>query len=554
MEAKAFSNNDIALILWQYDQKLNGCLGFAIERINTATQEKEFLPAWVGFKTQKNEKWKAKNTAVWPIQKFNWRDFTAKRGQTYKFSIIPVFGTPSKPEPSDDNSLILTTNEVALSPEHGEFKAYFNRGILATQFLARELPVKGKKEDPDILKERIRQLNDPLRERLTGQLNDALIHLIWKAIKEGGKCYCALYELSDPELLSLLLRAGDKIHLILSNTGDDDETNAVARQALHDSRVKIYDRMLGSGHIGHNKFVVYVDSNDKPGLVLSGSTNWTSTGLCTQTNNAIIIESEEVARAYLDYWNRLLDDKAKQDGDFRTANNAANSFQISQTNLDLWFSPNTKQKTKPKNPAAPSDMAQIFELMQNAKKAILFLAFDPGTPSIIDKASECQTNNLDLFIRGAITKAEHAEKYNAELFHRGIDKPDTVIAASNVKKDFAFWKKELLKAGWAIIHDKIVVIDPFTDDCVVVTGSHNLGYKASYANDENLLIIKGHKELAAAYTVHIMDVYDHYRWRYKVNKSSSIKSAFYGLETNDSWQDKYFKANAKERLDMVFWK
>jgi phosphatidylserine/phosphatidylglycerophosphate/cardiolipin synthase-like enzyme len=50
----------------------------------------------------------------------------------------------------------------------------------------------------------------------------------------------------------------------------------------------------------------------------------------------------------------------------------------------------------------------------------------------------------------------------------------------------------------AIIHDKIVVIDPSSDDCVVVTGSHNLGFKASYANDENLLVIRGNRALAVA--------------------------------------------------------
>src|SRR6185503_19808592 len=55
------------------------------------------------------------------------------------------------------------------------------------------------------------------------------------------------------------------------------------------------------------------------------------------------------------------------------------------------------------------------------------------------------------------------------------------------------WEHEMLKYGQAIIHDKIVVIDPLSDNCAVITGSHNLGYKASYANDENLLIVRGNK-------------------------------------------------------------
>ncbi|MGF6261898.1 hypothetical protein OKW49_002826 [Paraburkholderia youngii] len=37
------------------------------------------------------------------------------------------------------------------------------------------------------------------------------------------------------------------------------------------------------------------------------------------------------------------------------------------------------------------------------------------------------------------------------------------------------WEKELFNAGHAVIHDKIVVIDPFDPhNCTVVLGSHNL--------------------------------------------------------------------------------
>src|SRR4029078_4702071 len=80
------------------------------------------------------------------------------------------------------------------------------------------------------------------------------------------------------------------------------------------------------------------------------------------------------------------------------------------------------------------------------------------------------------------------------------------------------WQRELLKAGFAIVHDKIVVIDAFSDDCVVGTGSHNLGYKAPYDNDENLAIIEGNKKLAMAYATHVLDVYDHFAWRYIVKR------------------------------------
>jgi phosphatidylserine/phosphatidylglycerophosphate/cardiolipin synthase-like enzyme len=65
----------------------------------------------------------------------------------------------------------------------------------------------------------------------------------------------------------------------------------------------------------------------------------------------------------------------------------------------------------------------------------------------------------------------------------------------------------------AIVHSKCIVIDPFSDDCAVITGSHNFSDAASAKNDENLVIIKGNKQLAQAYALHINGVYDHYSWR-----------------------------------------
>lgn len=101
------------------------------------------------------------------------------------------------------------------------------------------------------------------------------------------------------------------------------------------------------------------------------------------------------------------------------------------------------------------------------------------------------------------------------------------------------------------IHDKIVVKDHFSDNCVVITGSHNLGYRASYNNDENLLLIRGNRSLAAAYAAHVLDIYDHYRWRNLVNRDPA--HAWSGLSTDPSWQDFYFKKNSPAKKEFAFW-
>ena len=112
----------------------------------------------------------------------------------------------------------------------------------------------------------------------------------------------------------------ERVHIVLSNTGDDDATNHDARQRLHEANKDITDRLLTNGHIGHNKFIVYVDAQGTPRSVLAGSTNWTSTGLCSQTNNLIIVDSEPLARQYLAYWHALHAEGAAQGAELRTSN------------------------------------------------------------------------------------------------------------------------------------------------------------------------------------------------------------------------------------------
>jgi phosphatidylserine/phosphatidylglycerophosphate/cardiolipin synthase-like enzyme len=410
------------------------------------------------------------------------------------------------------------------------------------------------------LQNRIDQPGDPLRNALAGQIIEGVESLLVRASKEGGACYAALYELNDAELIKRLVgMEKDALHLILSNTGADDATNRAARQTLHDAHVDITDRFLKTGHIGHNKFVVYVDRNQAPAAVLLGSTNWTDTGLCAQSNNALVANSPELAEAYVSYWKKLKADE-DQSAELRQFDGKPGAtVKIDDAEATIWFSPNmARQRSKPrkgakkKAEATPPDLTEVFGLMDEAKEAILFLVFQPGSPSIVQKAAEIGKKKPHLFVRGAATDPKAVGSWDAILQHRAGAPPDRVVAASAIDDQFAFWQKELLKSGpraHAIVHSKIVVIDPMSPNSVVITGSHNLGYQASYNNDENLLIVRGHADLARAYAVNIMDVYDHYRFRYVIQKHG--KAAFSGLDPTDKWQKKYFdpKSNAIEDID-----
>ena len=593
MPALAFSNNDIAVVAWTFDRRLDGCLGFAIHRIDLADNSDTVLPALARFAGQTADKLKTNQA---PVQKFWWKDLFAKRGGTYKYRIVPMGGTPGQTLTPLAGVDALESNAVTLTPERPPFHVYFNRGITATQALTHAL-----NDHPSVptLAPHILDPSDPIRIRLMGQLQDGLTSLLKRADAGGGTIHAALYELNDPNGLETQLHQNPASRtVILGNEQgkDTDDADAENRANLKAAGVTVIDRILGKGSIPHNKFMVLTESG-KPTAVLSGSTNWTSTGLCTQTNNALVVESPELAERYLCYWNALKADVDAADGDkaalqsktlrdFAHANNA----DAIQTPIDLghgvtiepMFSPNTPGKLG-KTPKTPNDMGRVFELMRSAKHAVLFLAFDPGNNSILDVAGQLLKDKPDLFVRGALTSPVRATNFSAALHSGGhsesggeddggSDAPEVKVVgesgtpkkqgakgsidfrgvpAGAVQDAFGKWEKELAKYGFAIIHNKIVVIDPFSDDCVVVTGSHNLGFRASHNNDENMLIIRGHRGLAEAYACHVLDLYDHYAWRFLLKEHPDIFGK--PLQGDDSWQDRYIKGDQEKSPELRFW-
>ncbi|MGH8646569.1 MAG: hypothetical protein ACREX4_19765 [Gammaproteobacteria bacterium] len=213
-------------------------------------------------------------------------------------------------------------------------------------------------------------------------------------------------------------------------------------------------------------------------------------------------------------------------------------------------------------------MDRLFSLMRKAQRSIFFLVFMPsrgGLNSIVSEAVALGQKDSSLEVVGAISdtqamwgykpgsKDDTGKKIPATSPHVFMLGGVSVVRATALTDkeigrplgDFQF--DEPLTVGRAIIHDKILVLDP-TDPihCTVAFGSHNMGYKASYSNDENLIIVRGHRPLALAYAAHVLDVFDHYRFRAaeaesskKKKGGSAVSKQFDGfLDTTDGWQEK----------------
>src|SRR4051812_4138518 len=284
-KAIAYANNDVVQIGWSVDQKLPGCLGFAVFRLPAeADLPEEPLTSHIGFEEGDPTQWKTKPTTQQPIAGFRWRDLAPNRGTPVRYKIVAMQGPPDNPQPVPGFKPLITP-AITATETYGNIRVYFNRGILSTQHLSRALEAEGKKPSPAALAPHIQTPGDKIRLGLTGELLSGLTSIIERANKEGGKCYATLYELTDDELIKNLVSLKDA-EIILSNngTGDDgkpyDDGNTNAAHAL--SGRPLYRRYMPRGQIGHNKFIVYVGPDHEPKAVLTGSTNWTATGLCTQ--------------------------------------------------------------------------------------------------------------------------------------------------------------------------------------------------------------------------------------------------------------------------------
>jgi hypothetical protein len=583
MDLKVYDNGDHTCLVWLPDdgKAIADCRGFTIHRLLKADAGKpaveSYLHGFVGFVDGQ----KLDPTALWkmPLQRFMWWDYLVDPGNVVQYSIVPVCG-------KDKDHLSLNTADAsALTPPmtitgqmSANISAYFNKGIVSAQWVARDLAALGKKAK---LADLIAKPGTPLRNALSGLLRPQLLELLDDVKKNNGEIYAALYELNDPELIPRLLALGQRCHLILANGAfkppTNDENKAVRAQ-LH-GKIDLHDRLVSSGHFAHNKFVVACDSAGKPQRVLSGSTNWTMTGLCTQANNGILVDDADLGQHFIDEWNLL---KAAGNGypaSLMQANATSKSFPVDGGTITQWFAPTDKGE----------DLDFARQLINGAEQGILFLFFNPGAFEPDDKPemwtllqnilvrhqSGTPNYNPNLYIHGVVNQEiaglttenpttpnkKHAALDPAtpspvKLFDGGNTAPQAVpyesMVPKAIKDAFHDWMAEVMNQG-VHVHSKVIVIDPFGKKPVVITGSHNLGHKASTANDDNMMIVAGNAPLAAAYAANIIAIFQTYRWNTYVDAHAKDPQVWHGLVDNATWQDSYLDPTRPDLPEIKFW-
>jgi phosphatidylserine/phosphatidylglycerophosphate/cardiolipin synthase-like enzyme len=583
---KVYVNDDDALLFWRPSQVITGCRGFAVQKRKRTSSgvDTSFLPNRMGFATEPAINLVNKETdqadpvskpsSEWPFQRFSWTDHDANNGDTVSYQVIPVIR-------DDSGALQLVQSEASdWSPERtlgatptGTYQPFFNRAFVISQFMARYLAEKHLTLKQ--FKEQITDdVEDTIRQFLSGELRTALLHLIDAAADDDFEIFAALFELTDSELVDKLVELGPRAHIVLANgsiTKKPDETTAQARERDEnaDARGKLIaagvdveetNRFIAPGPLAHNKFLVRTHKDGTPTAAWTGSTNWTPTGLCTQANNGLLINDPATADVFLQQWHLLRDAASDFPPELVESNSAAH--QVADDGTDpgssstVWFTRSARQV----------DLAALREEVANAKQGILFLMFMPGPTGVFADVM-ARAAEPDLYVRGVVSELPHGRNNESHADVSLIDgttrhqmsldivqpKGLGVVQPEGVAHPFANFvaevthKQFLSQVGHAIVHSKVLVIDPFSDDATVVTGSHNFSASASTKNDENFVIIKGERALAEAYAVNALGVYQHYRWRAFLAQSDH---PFNGLQDNDTWMAPLLQSDQR---DLQFW-
>ena len=587
LSLQVYVDADDALILWSADQLNLKTRGFALERERKPSGGGPTESGWLDNLASPGQKPYQQGvhqpSNEWPFRAFVWTDHSVSEGDEVRYRVVPVFWGDAAGASSTDEGLASDWSAWRSIgyPAGSAYRGYFNRGFVISQFVSRYLD----QHYPDAanriaaLKSFKADLNDHVestfRKFLGGDIRRELLALLDELIAGQGEAHAALFELADKELVERLVKLGPRAHIVLANgsvkagtdkaTGEKETTaearkhdeNAAARQALLDAHVDVeeHNRFVAPGALAHNKFLVVTDSAGVAKKVWTGSTNWTTTGLCTQLNNALLVEGPDNAATYLEQWKALRAAGSAHPAELSSANSTPATFGGAAAGSVRGSIHFTRERNE-------VDLDALRDIVQGANEGILFLMFMPGLAGTLGDVEKLKSDRPDLVIRGVVSELPKGREdettgttttlkvhlVGAAAGAGAVTQTVDVVQPEGNDHPTAYWAAEtthqqfLSGIGYAIIHSKVLVIDPFSDDPTVVTGSHNFSKSASADNDENFIVIKGDKILAEAYAVNVDSA-----WRHYANRITNAHPDLKGFD--------YLSALLQERRDdEKFWR
>lgn len=511
--------------------KTTNFLGFAIQRQDKQTGEIMWMKGTKTFKeTDPNDSIGADfSSREHPYQSFQWADYTVTPANSYTYKIIALRGTPTNLNESETVTIPVKTE----SEEQNIHAIYFNRGAAASQEYARRFHDK----KPSVI-------GSPAYNWLSRGLVEALTSFLKQANGQSFGLLGAVYEFNWLPVLTTIKEVSDTgANVQIVYHAYDDVTTPQTEAAIKKARIKTLCKpRRNTLKIDHNKFFVLTE-NGKPTQVWTGSTNISENGIFGHSNMGHIIRDETIAQAYADYWGQLHKD-------------------LDGTKMKTWLKEN--------NPAPPDgEYPEVFpvfsphaglailkwyaELANSATEA-LFMTFAFG----MNKEFLSVYNQNDEVLRMALMDKKgmnDAAKVQIDEVRR---LPNCVVAVGNYIKTNAFdrWLAELYSIirGPKVpyIHNKFMLVDPLGENPIVITGSANFSDPSTNTNDENMVVIRGDKNVADIFFGEFMRMYTHYAFRESLTFKPTNVTDRSHLTSDNSWVTDYYGTTSRSMRRKYF--
>jgi phosphatidylserine/phosphatidylglycerophosphate/cardiolipin synthase-like enzyme len=373
------------------------------------------------------------------------------------------------------------------------------------------------------------------------------------------------YDLNEPDVIDIMLKLGKqkRLRIILDNASLHHN---VEKPKPEDQFEKLFIKAAGQsqikrgkfGNFAHNKVFV-VSNKSGPLKVLTGSTNFSVTGLYVNSNHVIIFNDPVVAKTYADVFEESWKDDVKRPAYLKSKlASATASFSSKLTpKTTITFSPH-------QTAFATTILSDVVKrIKQEGKKS-------KSTGSVLFAVMQIDKGG------GPVYPALNTLHKDQSIFSYGISDSPKGIALFPIGK-----KTGVLVTGKPVntqlpppfnqvpsvglghqVHHKFVVCGFNGDNPVVFCGSSNMALGGEEKNGDNLLAIYD-GDVATAFAIEALSLVDHFDFLDRASKGPKAKKgkqppalkqnaaaeAGWFLSTDDKWTAKFFDRKDLHSVD-----
>jgi phosphatidylserine/phosphatidylglycerophosphate/cardiolipin synthase-like enzyme len=535
-----------------------------------------------------------------PIHKFRWTHVPGVVHQgtkpffgSYTYTVTPRYfdnGALRPLDPSQSASVTIAVDEFS----KGNLDLGFTRGYTQSQafvnHFGRDALIRPKTKDllfdtseqsganaqgqKFTYQDEYEWLGYTAREKIFAMLNEVLSN---KSLTVD----VFAYDLNEPDILDILLKLAKqgRIRIILDNAALHHSTK---KPTAEDQFQKLFEKAAGKktlmlrgkfGRYSHDKvFIVYKKGAkaNNPVKVLTGSTNFSVTGIYVNSNHILIYNDPAVAAFYAGIFAEAWKDQAKKAA-FIKSTWSGKTFTSSGK-----ATPKTEFHFSPHSVADAQSLLKslVTRINQEGKKgktvgSVLFavMQVDPG------KTDKARANN-------PVYVALNTIHQNGRIFSYGVsDSPGGIslypvgkttgvlVTGKPVRTQLPPPFNQVPNIGGVghQIHHKFVVCGFNGDDPVVFCGSSNLATGGEENNGDNLIAVHD-GDVATVFAIEALALVDHFDFLDRTqtdagNKTKARKKAppaskhqaavdaGWFLSTDDKWTEKYFDPKDLHSVD-----